>query len=203
MVKLICKTCKTKVSRPSVDGNPPPSYCSGDCYRRRGGDPISRFWSFVSKSEHCWTWTGGVSRRKNGTGYGVFTIDHRSIAAHRYAYEIHNGVIPTGYEVCHKCDNPPCVNPGHLFLGTRKDNQADMVRKERQAKGDRNGLRIHSESIIRGEKHYSAKLTEKDVLEIRSAYSKGDISQPTLARRFGVTQRTIFSIIHRKIWTHI
>jgi len=87
-----------------------------------------RFWAKVDKTDSCWVWTGATLRR----GYGQIRIPvKKAKQAHRLSWEIHNGPIPDGMLVCHKCDNPPCVNPAHLFLGTQSDNNKDCVRKGR------------------------------------------------------------------------
>lgn len=91
-------------------------------------DP-GRFWSNVRRSDGCWEWTGS----KRGNGYGCLAVGGRQVGAHRVAWETQNGPIPEGLFVLHKCDNPPCVRPDHLFLGTAKDNAMDMARKGRAA----------------------------------------------------------------------
>lgn len=98
-------------------------------------DPVERFWEHVDRRgpDECWPWLG----KGNGDGYGRIGIGSRAdksgrdIAAHRFAWELEYGPIPAGMNVCHRCDNPPCTNPWHLFLGTQTDNLADMVSKGR------------------------------------------------------------------------
>lgn len=169
----------------------------------------TRFWQYVDKSGDCWIWLAS----KLPQGYGRFSLSGRTVRAHRFAYELNVGPIPNGVLCCHKCDNPSCVRPDHLFLGTHADNSADMVRKGRQVKGDnvpyekrRRGdnhhFRLRPETIIRGSKHHRAKLNEANVLIIRNMLAKGE-SQANLARRFGVNYRTIHLVAHRKIWVHI
>ncbi len=92
-----------------------------------------RFWTKYAESgiEDCWEWLAGRNRR----GYGKFKMRRKTRPAHRVAYEMHIGPIPDGILVCHRCDNPGCVNPAHLFLGTAQDNMSDKVAKNRQSKG--------------------------------------------------------------------
>ena len=126
----------------------------------------------------CWLWTGYTS----GKGYGLWD-GGESRRAHRQSYELHCGGIPTGLCVLHRCDVRLCVNPDHLFLGTRSDNNRDMVAKGRWQ---------------HGENHYRAKLTEEKVLEIRREHSLG-VASVLLAERYGVTKSTI----HAFMWLTI
>lgn len=90
---------------------------------------LTRFWEKVMKTDNCWLWIGA---RERG-GYGCIQIKHNNFRAHRLSWELHHGTVPTGMHVLHTCDNPPCVNPTHLFLGTSLDNMADKVRKGRHS----------------------------------------------------------------------
>lgn len=131
----------------------------------------------------CWNWTAG----KDGDGYGRFyPYRRKSMPAHRFNYELKFGPIPDGMFVCHRCDNPSCINIEHLFLGTNAENTADKVAKCRQyfARGSGNG---------------HAKLTEADVAVIRAAEG---VTQQKLADMYGVTQPTISEIRARKHWRH-
>ena len=154
---------------------------------------VKRFWRKVVKgsADECWAWTGAKSR----PGYGVLTMmDPKPVnrLAHRLSWAIAHGDPPPDMAVCHTCDNPPCVNPAHLFLGTRGDNLADMRRKGRGSPPPH----------YTGSKHHSTPFTEADVLEIRAACAAG-ANQSAIARKWGVSSNAINRIVHRKSWTHI
>lgn len=91
-------------------------------------EDILRFEKKINKTETCWLWTATA---RSPMGHGGFYFKRKTLQAHRFAYEIWNGKIPDGLLVCHKCDNPPCVNPDHLFLGTHRDNTEDRINKGR------------------------------------------------------------------------
>jgi DNA-binding XRE family transcriptional regulator len=129
----------------------------------------------------CWQWTASKVRR----GYGQINFCGKMLSAHRVSFEVHCGEIPAGMFVLHKCDNRGCINPAHLFLGTNDENMADMVAKDRQARGSNNGR---------------AKLTEHDIRDIRAARG---ILQIELARRYGVSKQQISKIISHKLWPHL
>ncbi|WP_374759851.1 HNH endonuclease signature motif containing protein [Iodobacter sp.] len=130
----------------------------------------------------CWEWTGAKT-----FGYGLIgSRDGVLLRAHRVAYELAYGPIPTGLFVCHHCDNPGCVRPSHLFLGTPADNMADKVIK---------GRLVH----MYGERNGRAKLSAADVILIRAS----DDSYPCIARRFGVTPSAVGLIKRRKLWKHL
>ena len=133
----------------------------------------------------CWVWTGC----RTGNGYGAFKINQRQVGAHQFAYLLFRGPLPQGYMVCHHCDNPLCVNPQHLFLGTQLDNVRDMFSKGRQP-------------IRKGSASYSI-LKEAQVLEIRKLAEVPGIKRSELAKAFGVTPATIGSVIRRSNWKHI
>jgi len=145
-----------------------------------------RFWKKVRKTNDCWEWTGCTDQK----GYGRIAIkQHNSPGrAPRIAWELHFGLIPAGLHVLHKCDNPKCVRPDHLFLGTNDDNMNDKRTKGRQLAGIQTSW---------------AKLTEADVIAIRTRYAAGGISQRTLATQYNLHQVTISEIILRKIWRHL
>lgn len=151
----------------------------------------------------CWVWTGAKCNK-----YGWLGSEY----AHRLSYTMNIGPISKGLLVCHRCDNPICVNPRHLFLGTSSDNLQDMVAKgrhgpvtkpERLARGDQHGRRTKPECNARGEGHGMAKLTENNVHEIRTLYERGEVSVPRLAEMFGVCSLSIRFIVNRKTWKHV
>lgn len=170
----------------------PYHYATG---HRRGSrmreNALDRFMQRIDRSggdESCWEWTAGKSSR----GYGTITVGGVNLGAHRFAFENFVGPIPDGMYVCHKCDNPACCNPSHLFLGTALDNNRD-----RNSKGRANRAV--------GERARHALLTSEEVLEIRRTYRQGssDFNQPALALRFGVSQSTISDIVLGKKWKHL
>lgn len=141
-----------------------------------------RFWARVATTsdiDACWPWTGGVDK----DGYGKFD-DGR---AHIYAFVRVNGSVPRGKLVCHSCDTPGCCNDNHLWVGTPLENMQDKVHKGRFRAG-------------RGERHGHAKLTDDQVIVIRSRTQE---NQRLLGLEFGVSQGIISMVINRKIWNHI
>lgn len=146
--------------------------------------PMERFMRFVQKSETCWLWTGA---KCNSFGHGRF--DNSS--AHRASWKLFRGPIPFGLHVLHRCDNPPCVNPNHLFVGTARDNILDCI-----AKGRRRN------NAPKGENHSDAILTESQVLEIRKLRALG-FNNPQLAEKYGVSRENISAIATRRTWKHI
>lgn len=146
---------------------------------------MDRFFSKVEKKDGCWNWTATVSR--NG-GYGMFYLAGKMRIASRVSWELHSGEIPNGLCVLHRCDNPKCVNPNHLFLGTHKDNSIDMIKKGR---GTILSLRFQ------GETHPRAKLTNAEVKRIRELFELGEL-QRNLAEMFGVKQKQISRIVRKE-----
>jgi HNH endonuclease len=143
------------------------------------------FWARTQRVGECIEWMGLRIRY----GYGRVSFRGKATAAHRVAWELSRGPIPPGLDICHTCDNPPCVNPLHLFVGTTQTNQAD-----RTAKG-RNWL-----SGRAGQANPAAVLTAEDVVTIRRLYAAGGWSHRTLAARFGVTYQTIGKVLRRERW---
>jgi hypothetical protein len=161
---------------------------------------VERFMRRVRKELNgCWTWTGHLGPK----GYGEFCVEYTRYGAHKWSYLLFCGEIDTYLQVLHSCDNPSCVNPKHLFLGTDQDNKEDMLMKDRQASGIRNARYTRPESTARGEYAGNVKLTEKDVLEIRFRY-KNKLNTPReLAYVFSVCYSTINYILNRITWTPI
>lgn len=149
---------------------------------------------FPADPRGCWLWTGAPLK----SGYSRIIVKGKNYRAHRLSYLIHHG-DPGDLFVCHRCDNPPCVNPGHLFLGTPVDNSADRNKKHRVA----NGRKISN----------TVKLTELLVLEIRSLWEKdgkqlrpgqrGGLNYSEIGRRFGISHVQARNVILRKNWAHI
>ena len=159
-----------------------------------------RFWSKVSQAgpNQCWLWEASTFP----TGYGQFWVKeyNRLLGAHRVAYTLANGPIPDELLVCHTCDNPPCVNPAHLFLSDSKGNTQDMI-----AKGRQNNTRSRHNNYARGESHYRAKLTRLEVQTIRQHYQKGQRGYGicALAKQYNVYPNTIYSIVHNLTWKEV
>ncbi len=157
------------------------------------------FWDkvLIPDSQHnCWLWQGNVLQ----SGYGRIKISGTTWRAHRLAWMLKYGTIPNGLLICHTCDVKRCVNPAHMFLGTHADNHADRNRKGRQAKGDRNGSRLHPERMPRGEAHGMSRLTTQQVVEIRQKYAHREKSQAALGDEYGVNQTHISRIIRQVNW---
>src|SRR3990167_10382249 len=134
------------------------------------GSPRERFWKYVEKGEGCWEWIGSKEGIK---GYGVLRLNNKNVRVHRFSYELHKGRIPKdnsyhGVCVLHTCDNPPCVNPKHLFLGSNADNIKDMVKKMRNTLGEKNGMhKLKTEQVRQIRKfHKENKYTGKQMSEL-------------------------------------
>jgi len=160
-------------------------------------DISQRFWSKVQVTDTCWLWVGCRHKR----GYGQFKVGRDALKAHRVSYELSVGPIPQGLCVLHRCDNPPCVNPAHLFLGTQQDNIADCCMKGRATKGFPKGPMNPRYGRPRsGALAPSAVLTASQVNEIRSRYEAGTITQLRLCAEYGVSRSAIQRVLYRKTW---
>lgn len=147
------------------------------------------FWYNVTFTPTCWIWNGSY----DGRGYGRYRIGAKYYRSHRIAYEFVYGTIGTNkLYVCHKCDVRGCVRPGHLFLGTPKDNVRDCMAKNRFKPGH-----------LSGSEHPRTHLTDADILSIRLEYALGNITQTELAKLYGVAQTTISAIIRNINWKGI
>jgi len=160
------------------------AYCSFACYRRDRQSP-ERFWAYANRepgvllphmTTPCWVWQGG----RYPDGYGSY----RKRGAHRMAYELTYGAIPRGVEVLHRCDNPPCINPEHLFLGTHAENMHDAINKGRM-----NAQHPH--------------LTADQVVAIRRRAATQPFTYSALAQEYGVSKYAIFDVIKRRSWKHL
>lgn len=154
---------------------------------------VVRFGRKIAFGDGCWEWRGSIA----SNGYGVFYLRRHPNRAHRIAWMIANGRIPAGMLVCHRCDNPRCVRPDHLFLGTTQDNTADMVKKGRAFQGEPASERK------RGTLNPRAKLDDDAIGEIVTRYRSGGVRQKDLAKEYSVSQSTINGIIRGNLWTHV
>lgn len=153
-----------------------------------------RFWEKINKTESCWIWTG----YRMPFGHGQMHLNGRTVLVHRFSWELHKGPIPEGIEVCHNCpggDNPSCVNPDHLFLGTQADNMADAQKKGRIYTGGAN-------QAAYGEDHGMSRLTEEQVIDILSLRNQG-LSYSKIANRYGFLSQSIGEICRGETWSHI
>lgn len=139
--------------------------------------------SAPTHEDNCMLWLNA----KNLDGYGHVKYNGRTENVHRIVWSYYHGPIPEGMCVCHTCDNPSCINPDHLFVGTRADNSRDMVEKGRQA---------------RGSKHTSTHLTDIDVISIRASYASGARLR-VLAEQYSVSISTMWKIVTGKYWSHL
>lgn len=139
--------------------------------------------TLVDEGSGCWLWMGGLTKQ----GYGHFRSNYTRYVAHRASYEVFVGAVPDDMFVCHKCDNPQCVNPSHLFVGTPQDNSRDMASKKRHMFGQING---------------NAKLTEEQARTILSLKDCGK-SRQAIADDFGICRVTVSKIWTGELWPHL
>lgn len=205
MEKKICELCKSKFLpkyRVTKRYWATRRFCSPECARigmkgeRRSTfgvekkPLVARFWEKVAKggSSECWEWQGA----KDLNGYGFLYSSERPKRwkkAHRLSYELANGPIPKGMCVCHSCDNPPCVNPQHLWLGTLAENNADKVAKGR-------------DYDKRGSANPNVKLTAQNVMEIKQLRNSG-WTQQQIADRFNIAQPYVSRVLRGETWKHL
>lgn len=166
--------------------------------------PLDRFWGKVDKTSSptgCWLWLGAHKAK----GYGFLTITdgdrRRNIHAHRLSYELHHGPIPSRLLVCHRCDNPPCVNPEHLFLGTTRENALDAKAKGRLATGER----CRAKNLSHGETHGASVYPDAFVRSVAQARSEEGLTIDQLSARFGMSRSQVHRVINgttrRDLWS--
>lgn len=169
---------------------------------QEGTDPAAanRFIAKIvfAEGDACWEWKG----RRNRNGYGEVRFNRNgrpaSKRAHRVSWAMFCGPIPDGVNVLHRCDNPPCVRPSHLWTGTQLENNEDRHKKGRTVSGDRHGMRLHPETVLQGSQRGWAKLREEDIPEIRSSPD----GYRTIAARYGVCWEVIRDVKKGRAWRH-
>lgn len=187
---IVCEACGKTFTVANAFQARSRIYCGDACSRKARITTVEvRFREYIGPTTNtgCILWIGCV----NEHGYGIInakTQRGKNILAHRLAWEMAHGHLSDDFDVLHSCDNPPCINVDHLFLGTPAINAADKVSKGRHPQG---------------EASHFAKLSEADVLEIRERYANGGVLQRELAKEFGTMQSMVSRIVHRTIWKHI
>lgn len=159
---------------------------------RARGTTEERFWRYVEKTDSCWIWTGSSRTKK---GYGMLQkiggSKGKGMTAHRLSYQIHKGEIPESMVVMHSCDNPSCVNPDHLSVGTQSQNILEAIAKGRKF--------VPKLPHFKGVDHFAAKFTEQDIRDIRSQ----GMNDTGLAKKYGVAASTIRRIRIGQSWSHV
>lgn len=194
-----CVTCEREYFPTTKDIRGGSKNCSLECsriFRTKQKNDLAlitkRFWAKVDKRGDCWLWT--ASKRR--LGYGQFRMRFRLYLAHQASYILTYGVIPDGLMVCHRCDNPPCVNPDHLFLGTQSDNMQDMVAKKR-------GWTQQPGNVKQGLESSVAKFTADQVLAIRAAAANKTMTQVEMMKVYNAGEATIYRVIHKKTYRDV
>lgn len=155
-----------------------------------------RFFKKVHFNDNgCWEWIGARKEK----GYGSFAYDKKNGHAHRYSYTTFIGPIPKGMNVCHHCDNPPCVNPDHLWVGTTQENIDDCIRKGRHVPPPVKNW----PALMRKIPHHWQKVDISTVLKIREALKIGGRNQSKIANEFGVSRKTVSRINTGENWAHV
>lgn len=197
----ICSKCRESKTRDQFSSDPSNKdglyprckACKAEDRRVRYKPAVKRsisecFWTHVDKSQgdgECWTWTAGTVE-----GYGTLRYRTRKYKAHRVSYEINVGPIPDGLWVLHTCDNPICVNPRHLFLGTVQDNNRDKMQKGRHR-------------APKGEEHPHHILTEDKVRQIRQMWQTGNYTQIEIGHVVGMSNVTVSQVVRGDTWKHV
>lgn len=151
----------------------------------------NRISSNVKRNGRCIEWQGTLS----DNGYGRINVNGRHNRVHRVVYELYRQPIPEGMYICHRCDNPRCCNPDHLFAGTPRQNSRDMLRKGRH--------KTFARGEVSGERNPRALLTDDDVVNIREQYASSNVTLKQLAKQYGVHFDTISKVINRVTWSHV
>jgi len=185
--KCECGTITTKSTNNVIKGNTKSCGCISSINRKYYDDVArKRILAFIIISDNeCWEWQGA----KHKQGYGNFGYKRKTMLAHRVSWILFRGKLDPDILVCHKCDNPSCINPKHLFLGTDKDNTIDAAKKGRMGNA-------------RGEKNYNSKLNESIIKEIRKMRFDG-ISHNKIAKRYLISESTVKDISSRRTWKHV
>ena len=160
-----------------------------------------RFWAKADMhgEDECWPWKGA----RSGAGYGIIWVEGRNRQASQIAWELANGIpFPDGLIACHTCDNPPCVNPAHIFPGTTADNRHDAVTKGRVPSGVNHPVYLNP-GLVTGMRNPCSKLTDDDVAEIRRRYAQGGVTKAAMAREYRVSQTAIYYVIRGRHWRHV
>jgi hypothetical protein len=184
-MRIICEHCGKEFYRNYG------RFCSIRCAQRgKWGSFEKRYWSNVQRIDDvdsCWLWLGARSRKNQP--YGRISLNKKLLCAHRVSYEFEYGSIPDGLMILHHCDNMQCVRPSHLYAGTAKDNARDMVQRNRQ-------------SIVQGEAHKNAKLTDELVRYCREQKKSG-ISYRKLGAMVGFNWATVMDAVTGRTWSHV
>lgn len=149
----------------------------------------------------CWVWQGIVNKQ----GYARIlctSVGRYEQFGHRVSFILFKGLFPRELSVCHTCDNPPCLNPDHLFVGTNGENNADRDRKGRTARGDGSGARKHPERLVRGKRHHAARLNEDAVRSIRRLAQSGEHPK-AIADLYSVSRSCVEHVIGFRAWKHV
>lgn len=185
LCKCKCGNKKIVISGNLATGHIKSSGCLRSIHRKNyQSDMKAKLIGKIKKINGCWEWQGS----RNKKGYGHLSYKRKVELAHRISWLMFKGKIPNDMKVCHKCDNPPCINPSHLFLGSQKENVKDMFQKKRK---------IHE-----GINHPGAKLTNENIKEIRKLLREGK-TQQYIADKYNISNGHVGSIKHRRTWKEI